>query len=70
MEELTKKKHEFELEGDKEGDEEILYVHIDGRTMGVGGYDSWTPNVDVLNLIQPTKETKSITTAFQLKLLH
>jgi len=30
-----------------------IYVNLDRKMMGVGGYDSWTPNVDSEYLIQP-----------------
>ncbi len=35
--------HDYELEPDVEKN---VYVHLDRRMMGVGGYDSWSPNVE------------------------
>jgi hypothetical protein len=43
LEELDKKEHDSELEPTAD---QRVFVHIDSRTMGVGGYDSWSPNVD------------------------
>ena len=39
---LENAKHDFELVPDPEH----IYVHFDARTMGCGGYDAWSPNVD------------------------
>jgi hypothetical protein len=50
LEQLSQKRHDYELEEDED---EAIHVHLDYRTMGVGGYDSWTPNVDKDYLIQP-----------------
>lgn len=30
-----------------------VHVHFDSRTMGLGGYDSWSPNVDEAFLVLP-----------------
>ena len=46
LEMLTEAKHEHELQPDKR-----IHFHLDSRMMGVGGYDSWTPNVDNQYLI-------------------
>jgi Beta galactosidase small chain len=43
METYEKATHNHELRPDEDGK---VHVHVDSRSMGVGGYDSWTPNVD------------------------
>lgn len=63
--ELVSKKHEWELEKDEEGGN---FVFIDSRMMGVGGYDSWTPNVDSEFLI--SCQSRSFTTKLLLSLLE
>lgn len=35
--------HNHELVSDED---DKLHVHVDRKHMGVGGYDSWSPNVD------------------------
>eukprot|EP01041_Mallomonas_annulata_P010826 gene10826-22579_t len=52
--------HEHELQADKDK----IDVHLDSRMMGIGGYDSWTPNVDDEYLVEST--SKSFTTNFIL----
>ena len=49
MEELIHRKHDHELVSDPNS----VYFHIDSQTMGLGGYDSWSPNVDDEFLIKP-----------------
>jgi hypothetical protein len=36
-------KHDYELEPHPDG---RIYLNVDSHSMGVGGYDSWSPNVD------------------------
>jgi hypothetical protein len=60
LEELSAKKHDYELLSDEDNS---VFVHIDSRTMGVGGYDSWTRSVDEEYLITP--EGKKMTTSFR-----
>lgn len=48
MEQLDQCKHDFELQPEK-----MVHVQLDSRTMGVGGYDSWSPNVDQEYLVRP-----------------
>lgn len=48
LEELDTKKHNHELSADAQNS---VHVHIDSKMMGIGGYDSWTPNVDEEYLI-------------------
>ena len=45
--------HDFELA--EEADRRI-HVHVDSHSMGVGGYDSWSPNVDKEFLIPSDKQ--------------
>lgn len=65
IETLEVTKHDFEL-----GKDDCVHVHIDGFMMGVGGYDSWTPNVDSQFLFQPDGvkgiETKCILSIIDL----
>ena len=49
LEKLESMTHNHELTCDKDGK---IHVHIDSRSMGIGGYDSWSPNVDQEYLIQ------------------
>ena len=46
------KKREMKLIKDS-NDQEIIYFHLDARMMGLGGYDSWTPNVPWKYLVHP-----------------
>lgn len=62
MEALDSVAHNHELRADSE---ERIHVHIDSRTMGVGGYDSWSPNVDPKYLIEPTD--KPFEVSFRMK---
>jgi hypothetical protein len=41
-------KHDFELSPDPSNQ---VHVHVDCRTMGLGGVDSWSPNVPSEHLI-------------------
>jgi len=50
LEALESTAHDHELLPDPDG---RLHVHLDSRTMGLGGYDSWSPNVDEGFLVQP-----------------
>ena len=46
---LCDTKHEYELQSQLQTNsshDRQTYVNIDSQMMGVGGYDSWTPNVD------------------------
>lgn len=56
LEQLSKSKHDEELAREKDA----IHIHIDSRSMGVGGYDSWSPNVDNEFLIRPTGEWMSV----------
>lgn len=58
MEELNEKSHDFEL---LPASDKRIYVHLDSQTMGIGGYDSWSPNVDSSYLIKPNKDQPLIT---------
>jgi beta-galactosidase len=49
LEALEKANHNHELRQDEDGK---IHIHIDSKTMGVGGYDSWSPNVDSSALIR------------------
>ncbi|RYH32345.1 hypothetical protein EON65_00770 [archaeon] len=49
MAQLIEAKHDHELLAD----DTYVYVNIDSRMMGIGGYDSWSPNVDDEFLIKP-----------------
>lgn len=45
--------HDYQLE---EESNRQVHVHVDSYTMGLGGYDSWSPNVSdeyVLHTSQP-----------------
>ena len=42
LEQLEAAAHEHELEPSAEG----IHVHVDSRSMGTGGFDSWSPNVE------------------------
>ncbi len=47
-EELDTKLHDFDL---LSSDDNRVFVHVDSRMMGVGGFDSWSPNVESRFLI-------------------
>lgn len=64
LEELNQKAHDFEL---KSAGDERIYIHVDSRTMGVGGYDSWSPNVEKKFLISPHSNMPLVT---KITLLH
>lgn len=49
LEMLNKSTHDFELRADPVNN---VYIHVDSHMMGIGGYDSWSPNVDSNRLIQ------------------
>mmetsp|Transcript_22825 Transcript_22825/g.33336 ORF Transcript_22825/g.33336 Transcript_22825/m.33336 type:complete len:97 (+) Transcript_22825:120-410(+) len=49
LENLEATKHNHELEADPNGQ---VHLHIDRACMGIGGYDSWSPNVGKDFLIQ------------------
>ena len=42
MESLDSTTHDFQLEEEEDG---RIHVHVDSRTMGITGYDSWTPHL-------------------------
>ena len=44
-------KHDYELVPNPD----VIEVHVDSRMMGVGGYDSWTPNVAKQYLVETGK---------------
>lgn len=46
---LIEARHDHELVAD----DSCVYVNFDSRMMGIGGYDSWSPNVDDEFLIKP-----------------
>jgi hypothetical protein len=50
LEALDATAHDHELRPDADG---RTHVHFDSHTMGLGGYDSWSPNVDEVFLVQP-----------------
>ena len=53
LERLDQCKHNSELytpASDK------VYVHVDARMSGLGGYDSWTPNIAEEHLVVPRKD--------------
>jgi hypothetical protein len=50
LETLDEATHDHELRADPGG---RVHVHFDSRTMGLGGYDSWSPNVDEAFLVMP-----------------
>ena len=50
LETLEHTTHQHELLPDPD---HKVHVHLDSRTMGLGGYDSWSPNVDEAYLVQP-----------------
>lgn len=62
LEALQACRHEYELLERPPCDE--LFIHLDSRTMGLGGYDSWSPNVDKEHLILPSGTP--MTTRFRL----
>jgi hypothetical protein len=49
LEALEAAEHDHELRQDADGK---IHVHVDSQTMGVGGYDSWSPNVEKDKLIE------------------
>ena len=49
LEMLSNSAHEYELRADAENN---IYIHVDSHMMGIGGYDSWSPNVDSDRLIK------------------
>ena len=46
---LDKCLHDYELTRDAESN---VYVHLDSKMMGLGGYDGWSPNVEKEFLIE------------------
>ncbi len=76
LESLESCKHEFDLEEAKAKEEEEeervraekglvvgrTYIHLDSHTMGIGGYDSWSPNVASGYHIIPATLTNTTTT--------
>lgn len=42
MESLDRTNHNFELQADSD---ESIFVHVDSRSLGIGGDDSWTPHL-------------------------
>jgi hypothetical protein len=75
LEQLAACNHQYELEesssaggGGSTNDTGNVFVHIDSAIMGVGGYDSWTPNVDFEHLVIPSANSSvgSSTTAVLL----
>ncbi len=61
LEELDKCQHDYELKRGKE-----IFVHVDSYTMGVGGYDSWSPNVHKNFLLVPNGQPISTKLRLQL----
>ncbi len=51
-EELDSKFHDFDL---LSSEDNRVFVHVDSRMMGVGGFDSWSPNVESRFLIDGNK---------------
>ena len=52
LNDLSEKAHNFEL---LPHSDRRVYVHVDSSSMGVGGYDSWSPNVAREYLIKSGK---------------
>jgi hypothetical protein len=52
MESLESHHHEHQL--CREGQKDHAFVHLDTVHMGVGGYDSWSPNIDYEYQISPS----------------
>ena len=52
LEALQAAGHDHELPEHVDSDKSV-HVHIDSQTMGVGGYDSWSPNVDAACQVIP-----------------
>jgi hypothetical protein len=48
LESLEATRHDHELPGDSER----IHLHLDRAMMGLGGYDSWSPNVSPEFLIE------------------
>lgn len=42
-ENLASHTHDYELQPDADSN---IYVHVDRHMMGIGGFDSWSPNVE------------------------
>lgn len=61
LETLDRCTHNYELEQYKS---DSNYVHVDSRTMGVGGYDSWSPNVDEEFMILPMGKELTVAVRF------
>lgn len=57
MESLDATAHDHELTPDRDG---RVHVHFDSRTMGLGGYDSWSPNVDEAFVVSPHTPSPSL----------
>ena len=45
LEDLESSSHEYQLEESRSRGDGTVHVHVDHLHMGVGGDDSWTPNV-------------------------
>jgi hypothetical protein len=56
MEALDTTTHDFELQEEQDG---RIHVHVDSRTMGVGGVDSWTPHLDEEFKVLPGRELET-----------
>jgi hypothetical protein len=52
LENLEASTHNHELEPDPNGQ---IHVHMDRRMMGIGGYDSWSPNVAADYMIETNR---------------
>lgn len=57
LEELDRTAHNHELTRCADN---RVHVHFDSRTMGLGGYDSWSPNVDEQYLVHSQLEAPSM----------
>jgi len=55
--ELASCDHDHDLRGHADG---RVYLNVDSKSMGVGGYDSWTPNVANGYLISSEEHTSSL----------
>lgn len=53
LETLERTPHDFELQEDAD---RRVHVHLDSHMMGVGGFDSWSPNVEAEFLLPTDKE--------------
>ncbi len=63
VETLDRTMHEHDL---VPAADERVHVHLDGFCMGVGGYDSWSPNVDRQFRVDPATDRQALETCVTL----